>query len=338
MQPPDRLFLFLPLLFPGMWADPEEPQVFQILQTGFFTNSSSAEVFLVALLGDVPIFTLDPDNWSMHFHWPWALQATAEGDIEKIKGQVKPFLRNMVRYIHTVVWQAQRDYPFVIQIRAGCVLHPNRTSLGFMDVGEGGRDLITFEVERQRWEPQQPSLLAELASQSLTRLKAVTGVLVHLLSISCQSHILTLWKYGRADLERQGEIILTLAQPPQTPHTHWGQAVPHRCSPHPLALAPQSCPWPQSLPARPDQTSSCSFAASPASTHGPSAWLGCRTARRCHRAQHSTPVPSCPTQTSPTSSASPWLWPPMTGTAMPAACATAAWAPAVSSSRGAAPM
>ncbi|XP_074735964.1 antigen-presenting glycoprotein CD1d-like [Strix uralensis] len=215
MQPPDRLILFLPLLLPGMWADPEaEPQVLQFLQTSFFTNSSSAEVFVVALLGDVPIFTLDPDNWSTHFHWPWALQATAEGDMEKIKGQVKPFLRNMVRYIHTVVWQAQRD---------------------------------------------------------------CTGGLT--------------WR-------------------------------------------DKSCPWPQSLPARPDQTSSCSFAASPASTHGPSAWLGCRMARRCHWAQRSTPVPSCPTQTSPTSSASPWPWPSMTGTAMPAACATAAWAPAVSSSRG----
>uniref|UniRef100_A0A8C0FSS6 Ig-like domain-containing protein n=1 Tax=Bubo bubo TaxID=30461 RepID=A0A8C0FSS6_BUBBB len=189
---------------------PAEPQVLQFLQTGFFTNSSSAEVFVVALLGDVPIFTLDPDNWSTHFHWPWALQATAEGDMEKIKGQVKPFLRNMVRYVHTTVWQAQQDYPLVIQIRAGCVLHPNRTSLGFMDVGEGGRDLITFEVERQRWEPQQPSPLAELASQSLTSMKAVTGLLVHLLSISCQTYILTLCRYGRADLERQELPVATV--------------------------------------------------------------------------------------------------------------------------------
>ncbi|CAM9368589.1 unnamed protein product [Bubo scandiacus] len=211
MQPPDCLFLFLPLLLPGMWADPEaEPQVLQFLQTSFFTNSSSAEVFVVALLGDVPIFTLDPDNWSTHFHRPWALQATAEGDMEKIKGQVKPFLRNMVRYVHTTVWQAQRDYPLVIQIRAGCVLHPNRTSLGFLDVGEGGRDLITFEVERQRWEPQQPSPLAELASQSLTSMKAVTGLLVHLLSISCQTYILTLCRYGRADLERQELPVATV--------------------------------------------------------------------------------------------------------------------------------
>ncbi|NXL38409.1 CD1D protein, partial [Glaucidium brasilianum] len=189
---------------------PAEPQVLQFLQTSFFTNISSADVYMVGLLGDVPIFTLDPDNWSMHFHRPWALQATAEGDVGQIRGEVKPFLRNMVRYIHSVIQQAQQDYPLVFQMRAGCVLHPNRTSLGFMDVGEGGRDLITFVVERQRWEPQQSSLLAELASQSLSRMRSVTGVLVHLLSISCQSVILSLCRYGRADLERQELPVATV--------------------------------------------------------------------------------------------------------------------------------
>ncbi|XP_052632025.1 T-cell surface glycoprotein CD1b-3-like isoform X1 [Harpia harpyja] len=212
MQPPRLLlFLFLPLLLPGMWADPEaEPQVLQLLQTSFITNFSSAEMSGVALLGDVPIFALDPANWSIHFHWPWARQATAEGDAEKIKSHSKLFLRNMVRYVHEMAQQAQHDYPLVVQIRAGCVLHPNRTSWGFMDVGGGGRDLIAFEMERQRWEPRQPSPLAELVSKSLTSKKAITAVLEHLLSISCQSYILTLCRYGRADLERQEPPVATV--------------------------------------------------------------------------------------------------------------------------------
>ncbi|KFQ81347.1 T-cell surface glycoprotein CD1e, membrane-associated, partial [Phaethon lepturus] len=183
---------------------------FQLLQTSLFTNISSAEVSGVALLGDVPIFALDPAKWSIRFHWPWARQATAEGDAEKIMSHSKLFLRNMVRYVHETAQQAQLDYPLVIQIRAGCVLHSNRTSWGFMDVGVGGRDLITFEVERQHWEPLQPSLLADLVSKSLTSKKAVTGVLEHILSISCQSHILTLCKYGKADLERQELPVATV--------------------------------------------------------------------------------------------------------------------------------
>ncbi|NXS43519.1 CD1D protein, partial [Balaeniceps rex] len=184
--------------------------VFQLLQTSLFANMSSVEVSGVALLGDVPIFALDPANWSIHFHWPWAHQATAEGDVEKIKSQFKLFLRNMVRYVHEMAQQAQLDYPLVVQIRAGCVLHPNGTSWGFVHVGEGGRDLTAFEVERQRWEPRQPSPLAGLVSKSLTSKKAITGLLEHLLSISCQSHILTLCRYGRADLERQEPPVATV--------------------------------------------------------------------------------------------------------------------------------
>ncbi|NXA21922.1 CD1A protein, partial [Ibidorhyncha struthersii] len=185
-------------------------QVFQLLQTSLFTNISSAEVFGVAFLGDVPIYALDPANWSIQFHWPWARQATAEGDAEKVMSHSKIFLRNMVRYVHETAQQAQLDYPLVIQIRAGCVLHPNRTSWGFMDVGEGGRDLIAFKVEKQRWEPQQPSRLAELVSKSFTSKKSITALLEHLLSISCQSHILTLCRYGRADLERQELPVATV--------------------------------------------------------------------------------------------------------------------------------
>ncbi|XP_056193921.1 T-cell surface glycoprotein CD1a-like isoform X3 [Falco biarmicus] len=222
MQPPHLLlFLFLPLLLPGMQGDPEaQTQVFQLLQTSSFTNISSAEVSGVAFLGDVPIYTLDPANWSIHFYWPWASQAAAEGDVGKIKSHSKLFLRSMVRFVHETAQQAQLDYPFVVQVRGGCVLYPNRTSWSFMDVGESGRDLITFEMERQRWKPQQSSLLAELVSKSLTN-KAIIGLLEHILSISCQSHILSLCRYGRADLERQGKVTKPHGRPRNPSFEAW---------------------------------------------------------------------------------------------------------------------
>ncbi|XP_010153966.1 PREDICTED: antigen-presenting glycoprotein CD1d-like [Eurypyga helias] len=212
MQPPYLfLFFFIPLLLPGKWANPEaDLQVFQLLMTSFFTNISCAEVSGVGLLGDMPIFTLDPGNWNMHLHWPWAYNATAEGDTEKIISHSKLFLRNLVRYVHEMAKKQRLGYPLVVQIRAGCVLHPNRTSWGFLDVGKDGRDLTAFKVERDRWEPQQPSQLAEVVSKSLTSMKAITGLLKHLLSISCRSHILALYRYGRTDLERQEPPMATV--------------------------------------------------------------------------------------------------------------------------------
>ncbi|NWI66055.1 CD1D protein, partial [Todus mexicanus] len=178
-------------------------QVFQWLQTIVFTNISSSEVCGVAFLGDVPVIALEPANWSIHFHWSWSHDAANEGDAEKIKSHYKIFLRNMVRYVHDLAHQVQWDYPFVVQTRAGCVLHPNRTSRGFIYIGEHGRDLTAFNVEKERWEPQQLSPVAELVTKSLNGQRSVTALLVHLLSISCQTFVLTLYNYGKADLERQ---------------------------------------------------------------------------------------------------------------------------------------
>ncbi|NXW59684.1 CD1D protein, partial [Eurystomus gularis] len=186
------------------------PQVFQLLQTGLFANISSSEVFSVAFLGDVPLFALDSVNWSLHFHWPWVQKASAEGDMEQIKSQYKIFLRNMIRYVHEMVYKAQIDYPFVAQFRAGCVLHPNRTSWGFMYVGKDGRDLTAFKVERQRWESQQPSQVAEMFTKSLNTERSVTALLVHLLSITCPSQIPILCRYGESDLERQELPVATV--------------------------------------------------------------------------------------------------------------------------------
>ncbi|NXV78957.1 CD1D protein, partial [Atlantisia rogersi] len=184
--------------------------VFQVLQTSLFTSATSATVSGVVLLGDVPIFALDPANLTVQFHWPWARQAADEGDLEKIKSHSKLFLRNMIRYVHELVEQAQWDYPFVVQMRAGCVLHPNRTSWGFIDVGENGRDFLAFDMERQRWEPQQQSPVADMVSKSLMSKRSVTELLEHILSISCKNSILTLCKYGRATLERQEMPVATV--------------------------------------------------------------------------------------------------------------------------------
>lgn len=63
----------------------------------------------MALLEDVPLCALDPANWSLHFHWPWARQAAAEGDMEKLLPHYKHFLRSMVRYVQEIAQQAELD-------------------------------------------------------------------------------------------------------------------------------------------------------------------------------------------------------------------------------------
>lgn len=62
----------------------------------------------MALVGDIAILALDPDNWSIHFHWPWVSQAAAEDNGEKIMSQYKIALRNMIRFVHDTVQQTKQ--------------------------------------------------------------------------------------------------------------------------------------------------------------------------------------------------------------------------------------
>ncbi|XP_064012422.1 antigen-presenting glycoprotein CD1d-like [Pogoniulus pusillus] len=211
MQPSHLLlFLFLPLLLPGIWADPEEPKVLQLLHTSLFTNISSTEVFGIGFLRDIPIYTMNRVSWTINFHRPWAQQATMEGDAEKVAAHYKMALRNMIRYTHEEAPHISMDYPFVIQTHAGCALYPNGTSWSFVDIGADGRDFVAFKVERLLWVAQQRSPQAEYVSRSLNKDKSTRVFLEHLLTIFCQSHVLTLYKYGKADLERQEPPVATV--------------------------------------------------------------------------------------------------------------------------------
>ncbi|NXH22835.1 CD1A protein, partial [Bucco capensis] len=182
----------------------------QILHTTVLTNTTSAEVFGVLFLGDVPLLAVDPINWNPHFYWPWVQQASSEGDAEQILSHYKIVLRNMIRFVHEHAELAKLSYPLIVQMRGGCALYPNETIWTFLEVGEDGRDLVAFKLDRHQWEPKQSSRLAEDISKSLNGMKSITGVLEHLLSIFCRDLMVTLCSYGKADLERQEAPVATV--------------------------------------------------------------------------------------------------------------------------------
>nr|XP_013808465.1 PREDICTED: antigen-presenting glycoprotein CD1d-like isoform X1 [Apteryx mantelli mantelli] len=211
------LLLLLLFLVPGSAL--EEPQLFQLFQTSIFPNTSSAEIAGRAVLGDVQIFSLDPATWNLDLSYPWVRQAIAESDAEKIESHYKIYMRNLVRYVRDVGRQAGLAYPLVIQIRAGCELSPNGTTRGFFDVAENGASLVAYEVGLQKWAAQQQSLLAEMVKTFLDKRKAISGLMDHILVISCKSHIHSLHKYGKETLERQVQpVAVVFARVPSPAH------------------------------------------------------------------------------------------------------------------------
>ncbi|NXC29261.1 CD1D protein, partial [Campylorhamphus procurvoides] len=188
------------------------------LLTSHLANISFAEMSAVAALGDVPLLAMEPASWSVRFCWPWVSQAAAEGDTEKLMAHYKIALRNIIRCSHDLIQKTKQHYPVVIQVRGGCVMYPNMTSWGFLDVGAGGKDLVAFEVDKELWETRQPSELAEQVCKDLSREKSVTVFLQYLLSRVCHDHIIILNRYGKATLERQEVPVATVFARTPSPH------------------------------------------------------------------------------------------------------------------------
>ncbi|NP_001019753.1 T-cell surface glycoprotein CD1b precursor [Gallus gallus] len=205
---PHCLFLFL--LLHKTWAEaetscppPEESQFFQLFYTLLLGNVSSTELTGMALLADVPIMVLDPHTWNLNICRPWVQEITAETEVKKILSFSMVGIRNTIRFMHEMTAKAGLDYPRVFQIHTGCKLYTNGTRWSFVNIGEGGRDLVTYELSRERWVPQRSTLLAKVMSNTLTDLRAVSGFLEHVFSSSFPNYILMLHEEGRTDLERR---------------------------------------------------------------------------------------------------------------------------------------
>uniref|UniRef100_A0A8C9FBD7 Ig-like domain-containing protein n=1 Tax=Pavo cristatus TaxID=9049 RepID=A0A8C9FBD7_PAVCR len=188
---------------PALCPPPEELQFFQLFYTLVLDNVSSAELAGMALLADVPIMVLDPHTWNLNICRPWVQEVTAESELKKILSFSMVGIRNTIRFMHEIATKAGLDYPLVFQIHTGCKLYANGTRWSFVNIGEGGRDLVTYDLSRERWVPQRSTPLAKLMSNTLTDLRAVSGFLEHVFSTSFPNYILMLHKEGRTDLERR---------------------------------------------------------------------------------------------------------------------------------------
>ncbi|NXM70024.1 CD1D protein, partial [Serilophus lunatus] len=181
-----------------------------LLQTTTFQNTSFGDTEGLGLLEDTELSSLDKHTWSIHFYQTWVHPALPCSDWDAIENMLRIHLQQFSHLINEVAMQRDVPHPMVIQIRGGCVLYPNSTSWGFLDVGESGKDLIAFEVYKQQWETRQSSQLAELFKTVLNRQRSITMLLEQLLSTVCQSQILTLNRYGRATLGRQEVPVATV--------------------------------------------------------------------------------------------------------------------------------
>ncbi|XP_014817204.1 PREDICTED: T-cell surface glycoprotein CD1b-3-like isoform X2 [Calidris pugnax] len=201
MQPPrcHHLLLFLLLLLPGTWADPE-----------VIHNTSFVDILARATLQDIVFATLDKYTRNILYLYPWVYPALPAAEWENLQNLFKIYEHNFILSLSHDATQSQTPHPFVIQGAAGCDLYPNGSYTKFYHLAYNAQNFLSFDVDKSHWEKQQESELAAQVESQFNTFVGFTATLQYLLNVTCIDHMKKFIEYGRADLERQVLPVATV--------------------------------------------------------------------------------------------------------------------------------
>ncbi|XP_059679393.1 T-cell surface glycoprotein CD1b-3-like [Gavia stellata] len=211
MQPPRLLLLlFLLLLLPGTWADPEGSCKLYLFQTFTFHNTNFVDISAWATLEDIVFAALQKYTWKILYFHPWVYPALPAAEWENLENLFRVYVHNFILSLSADARQYQTPYPFVAQCMAGCELYPNRTSRAFVYVGYNGQDFLTFDVDNATWLFCQDTSLSRYVQAVLQNYTAFSELVDVLFNDTCVDDMEVLLRYGKTALERQEPPVATV--------------------------------------------------------------------------------------------------------------------------------
>ncbi|XP_067424276.1 antigen-presenting glycoprotein CD1d-like, partial [Emydura macquarii macquarii] len=217
--------MLLPLLLlPWAWgalaaSPPVSPGsvTFRLSQIAVFHDSSSTDVKVQILLGDLETHSMNCSTCKLRFLQPWAHQGLTQRQWQDLELLIRGYLFNFNRTVNSLAQEKGKGYPFVIQSSIGCQLHPNGTSRGFYDAAVDGEGFISFDMETRTWVAWQRDKLALDVQDRLNKDRFTAITIQSLLSTTCVTVIKSYVQYGRESLERQERpvaVVFARASPP----------------------------------------------------------------------------------------------------------------------------
>ncbi|XP_062961452.1 T-cell surface glycoprotein CD1a-like [Cynocephalus volans] len=201
------LFLLLPLLavlLPGSHNEYgfEEPVSFHVTQISSFHNRSWTQTLLSGWLDEFHIHTWDSNSGTIIFLQPWSRGNFSNEEFMKIENFLHLYLVRFAQAFHDYIHRLRFEYPFEIQMTAGCELHPGGVSVDFLWTAYQGSDFLSFQ--NNSWLPSpKGGSSAQLVCKVLNQDKVYTEMVQTLLSDTCPRFILGILDSGKADLQRQ---------------------------------------------------------------------------------------------------------------------------------------
>ncbi|XP_027467761.2 antigen-presenting glycoprotein CD1d [Zalophus californianus] len=186
----------------GGLCAPRTRGTLQCLQVSVFANRSWARTDGLARLGELQVYGWRNGSDSIRFLKPWARGPFGEGQWDELQRLLSVYRGSFTRDMHEFVKMLRLDYPFEIQVSAGCELRPGNTSESFFHAAFQGKEIMSFQGTVWMPAPDAPYWVGR-ATKELNQDQGTRKTLQWLLNDTCPQFVRGLLEAGKSELEKQ---------------------------------------------------------------------------------------------------------------------------------------
>ncbi|XP_057583224.1 antigen-presenting glycoprotein CD1d [Hippopotamus amphibius kiboko] len=225
-SPSSCLFVFFFLLLPSFLCfplprllrpafSPAPPRLFPLrcLQISSFANSSWTRTDYLGWLGELQVFTWRNDSDTTRFLKPWARGTFSDQQWERLQHIFQFYRSSFIRDIQEFMKMTRVDYPFDIQMSAGCEVLPGNSSESFLRAAFQGRDFLSFQGMSWVSVPDAPPW-SQVVCKVLNKDQGTRETVQWLLHNICPRFVRGLLETGKSELEKQGKPEAWLSSGP----------------------------------------------------------------------------------------------------------------------------
>nr|XP_019606851.1 PREDICTED: antigen-presenting glycoprotein CD1d isoform X2 [Rhinolophus sinicus] len=190
---------------PQIWGSSEVQQrnpSLRFLQISSFANSSWTCTDGSMWLGALQTHTWSNDLDTICFLKPWSQGKLSNQQWEKLQHIFRFYRRSFTRDVQEFAKMLHVDYPFELQVFAGCEVHSGSTAESFFHTAFQGRDVLSFQGTSWVPAPDAPHWV-EKASKVLNQDQGTRETIQWLLNDTCPQFVSGLLEAGQPELEKQ---------------------------------------------------------------------------------------------------------------------------------------
>ncbi|XP_058395518.1 T-cell surface glycoprotein CD1c-like isoform X1 [Diceros bicornis minor] len=180
----------------------QEHILFHVIQISSFANQSWAKIQGSGWLGELQTHGWDSESGTIIFLHTWSKSNFSNEEFMGLELLFRVYLIRLIQEIQDCASQLQFEYPFELQVTAGCELPSRNTTKSFLQVAYQGTDFLSFQ--NMSWVPSpEGEIRAQRVCDLINQYEGIKETVSKLIRNVCPRFALGLFDAGKMYLQRQ---------------------------------------------------------------------------------------------------------------------------------------